>query len=52
MLLERVKSSGYEENGFVSNDVQKHCGHPGETFAEYVENHGSMTPKELAFLKP
>jgi hypothetical protein len=52
ILLERVKSSGYEEHGFVSHDVQKHCGHRGETFAEYVENHGSMTPKELAFLKP
>ena len=52
VLLERVKGTGYEEHGFVSNDVEKICGHPAETYKQYLENRATMTAKELAFLKP
>mmetsp|Transcript_7747 Transcript_7747/g.15025 ORF Transcript_7747/g.15025 Transcript_7747/m.15025 type:complete len:320 (-) Transcript_7747:994-1953(-) len=52
VLLERVKGTGYEEHGFVSNDVEKICGHRAETYKDYLNNRASMTPKELGlFLK-
>ena len=51
VLLERVKATGCEEHGFVSNDVEKICGHRAETYNQYLENQASMTPKELVFLK-
>ena len=50
VLLERVKGTGIEECGFVSNDVQKICGHPAETYKDYLNNQGPMTQRELAFL--
>lgn len=52
VLLERVKSTGCEEHGFVSNDVERICGHKAESYLQYLENRGPMTAKELEFLKP
>lgn len=50
VLLERVKGTGYEEHGFVANSVETICGHPAETYAQYLENRKFMTAQELAFL--
>lgn len=51
ILLERVKATGYEEHGFVSNTVETICGHPAETYNEYLKNRTFMTPQELTFLQ-
>jgi uncharacterized protein YbjT (DUF2867 family) len=51
--LEMAKASGTEEQtGFVSHDVQKICGHPAESFGEYLLAQDMMAPQELDFLKP
>jgi hypothetical protein len=51
LLLERVKSTGVEEHGFVTDDVHKICGHRAETYKQYLENKTFMTPQEKAALQ-
>jgi uncharacterized protein YbjT (DUF2867 family) len=52
-LLEYAKSTGAEESaGFVSKDINRVCGHPAETYEDYLQAQDVMTPRELAYLKP
>jgi len=47
--LEGIKATGSEDVvGYVSNDIEKLCGHRAETFEEYLMNTVFMTPKEMA----
>ena len=48
--LEYVKASGIEQKKFVSQDINKICGHPAETFEEYLNHVDFMTPRELPLL--
>ena len=46
--LETVKASGYEQDReFASNDIEKICGHPAETFGAYLLMTEAMTPMEM-----
>ena len=46
--MEKIKASGTEERAaFVSKDVENICGHPAETFAEYLRLTDMMTPTEV-----
>ena len=56
--LEKVKATGTEEDhAFVSHDIKKICGHPPESFEDYLHNYDMMTkveagpPSELQPLK-
>lgn len=47
--LEKLKASGFEESKeFVTNDVSKICGHPAESFQDYLSNSHSMMRAEMA----
>ena len=47
--LEGIKATGNEEvDGYVTDDIEKICGHGAETFEEYLMNTALMTPKEMA----
>jgi len=53
IYLEHAKASGAEEQvGFVHKDIERICGHPAETFEEYLLAQDFMSPQELAYLKP
>ena len=46
--MEKVKASGIEEkNDFVSDDIEKLCGHKAESFEEYLLRDDMMTPMEM-----
>jgi NAD(P)H dehydrogenase (quinone) len=46
--LEKVKSTGLEEtSAFVSQDIEKICGHPAQTFEEYLQDTDMMTKLEI-----
>jgi NAD(P)H dehydrogenase (quinone) len=50
--LEYAKASGAEQAlSFVSNHTEKVCGHPAETFEDYLNAEELMTPQELEYLK-
>lgn len=49
-LLEYAKASGYEQLGMVSHDFERICGHPSETYEEYLSHQDYMTPREVTFL--
>lgn len=45
--LEKIKSSGKEEDpAFVSSDFEEICGHPPETFEDYLHRTEVMVPVE------
>lgn len=46
--LEQLKATGIEETDFHSNDFEKLCGRPAETFETYLSSKNDMTPTELA----
>jgi NAD(P)H dehydrogenase (quinone) len=49
VALEKIKASGVEEaNTFVTKDIEKVCGHPAETFEDYLSVTEFMTPMEAA----
>jgi hypothetical protein len=51
--LEYVKASGVEEEAnFASHDLHKVCGTDGETFDQYLQAQGLMTPRELSCFQP
>ena len=46
--MEKVKASGVEEqDSFMTDDIEKICGHKAESFEEYLQNADMMTPVEL-----
>lgn len=45
-FLEYVKATGIEEN-LMTHDISKTCGHPAESFEDYLEHQDFMTPQEL-----
>lgn len=47
VALERIKATAIEETpSFASEDIEKICGHPPETFEEYLGNTELMTEVE------
>jgi NAD(P)H dehydrogenase (quinone) len=47
VALEEIKATGTEENlSFVTDDIEKICGHKAETFDEYLQLADMMTPPE------
>jgi uncharacterized protein YbjT (DUF2867 family) len=47
VALESIKATGSEEKkSFVTNDIERVCGHKAETFEEYLAMHDMMTPIE------
>lgn len=45
--LEKIKASGVEEDpAFISNDIENICGHPPETFEDYLRGTDMMTKVE------
>jgi uncharacterized protein YbjT (DUF2867 family) len=47
VALEKIKATGAEEDLVISDDIQKICDHPAETFEKYLERKDDMTPLEL-----
>jgi uncharacterized protein YbjT (DUF2867 family) len=48
VTLEKMKATGQEENlNFLSDDFEKICGHPAETFESYLQMTEYMTKVEL-----
>jgi uncharacterized protein YbjT (DUF2867 family) len=48
VAFEKIKSSGVEEHlSFISNDIEKVCGHKAETYEDYLGHTEYMTPYEL-----
>lgn len=46
--LEKIKATGNEETlAFISDDVEKICGHKAETYEEYLQMAEWMTDVEL-----
>ena len=46
--MEKVKASGTEEEkNFLSADIMNICGHPAESFRDYLERYDTMTKAEL-----
>lgn len=46
--MEKVKASGAEEKqNFMSDDIEKICGHKAESFEEYLLRSDMMTPMEM-----
>ena len=46
--IEKIKSTGVEETAkFHSKDITKICGHPAQTFEEYLQDTTMMTKMEL-----
>ena len=53
VALEKIKASGKEESvAFLSKDVEKVCGHPPESYEDYLLDKDDMTLKELAAYIP
>jgi nucleoside-diphosphate-sugar epimerase len=47
-VLEKVKATGNEENClFISDDIEKICGHKPQSFEEYLQETDTMTTVEL-----
>jgi uncharacterized protein YbjT (DUF2867 family) len=47
VALEKIKASGLEESpSFATKDIETLCGHPAETFDEYLFNTGYMVAME------
>ena len=49
--LEYVKATGFEEVMPISKDVDKVCGHPAETYEEYLLAQDAMSDREIEFLR-
>lgn len=49
VALEKIKATGIEEHlSFVSNDVEKVCGHRAESYEAYLSHKDVMTAAEVA----